>query len=280
MKIRINTLISILACAELSNAQVIPHPEKHHFYFEAGVTQSKVKNENMDWDKTIHTESTIQPDLGIGYSKLLGRNTFFYFGFKYREFATLITCKGAFKNAELKVDKDNYLYYLLTEADYTDKMHITTLTLPIGIKFIIGNPGHCRLLLQAAIEPTFFIKSNEERKGSMETKGMYPDAQYINVVHVINNIPSYGYYAQSVRDKKIPNSGMVWGFSTGVGCTAPVNSTVDLTFILGYYTSAGDLINKNDRGSNYKNLEGSTRGYKKTSLSSVSINIGLTIKKI
>ncbi len=271
-------IIIFLAASNFLFAQDIASIEKGHFYLEGGIAQTKLKNENLENDKTIHIESTLQPDIGMGFSTRLKGISFFYFGLKYREFATLVTCNGAFKNSELKVDKDNYLYYLLSEADYTSKMHVTSLTIPIGLKIISGNPNKCRLIVQAAIEPSLILKATNEQKGTIETKGMYPDAQFSNLVHIISNIPSYGYSSKSVRDEQIPAKELVWGFSGGFGCTAPLDKRIDLFFMLGYYLSAGDIIKKEDQGSKYVNLEGTSKSYKKTTLSSVSINVGLAIK--
>ncbi len=259
-------------------AQDQPHPQKSYFYLEAGISRTHLVNENLSSDKTLFTEATMQPNIGLGYSFRMGSNMFFYLGGHFRSFATMITCKGSFQNPELKVDKDNYLYYLLSEANYTDKRGVTTLTFPLGFKLSSVNTSFCRVVAQAAIEPSFILQSSDDRKGSIETKGMYPDAQYSNVFHIINNVPNYGYNTRGVSDEAISNSGLVLGFSLGIGAAAPINNRIDLLFNVGYFTTAGDIINKEDRDQDYTNLEGRKMDYKKTSLSSVSINLGLAIK--
>jgi len=271
-------LIILFMSAQLLPAQQLPTPSKWNFGLGAGTVSSKLKNENIKADETLNTESKHHPFIEINILRRLDNNFYFSAGISYLEYSTLSDCSGIFISSALKTDTDGYDYHPFYDADFKIERKITTLSVPLGIKVLSGQPGKTRLQLETGIQSSFVISSAFKQEGHFERKGLYNDPLYTNVHILLEDIPRLNYGNNSMnKDTSLSAKSILLNWYISAGISAPVSARTDIYF-KGYLTIGLGDITPREYQKAYTDLMGRSNDYKKTTLFAAGIVAGILLR--
>ena len=218
---------------------------------------------------------TCQTAVNAAPQKIFGR--LFFTGFRFNTYQSTSVCNGWFKGP-LSVDKDNFYYYPTYEADFIEENKISTLSIPIAYQFTTNQNKPSHFSFELGILNNFLLDNSIEIDGFYELRGMYPDAVYYNVFHLIEQSFQYGYSRYAPQRKYQVLKSFFISTYCGIGFTSSISNRVSLFTQLRYQLSLGDVINKKKQDIDYVDLTGYQSNYQKTNLKGMGFECGLSIR--
>ncbi|MFI5219374.1 MAG: hypothetical protein ACHQNT_07775 [Bacteroidia bacterium] len=263
----------------LVKGQETPKEKKWNYNFGIGYLKTKVKNENVWNDEVLTSNSKNKPVIEIQVSRKLGNGFNFFFGMSFEQYATVSESDGIFKSGILKTDADGYYYYPYFETEYTEERKVSLIGFPVGLRVLAGNPQKAELLIEVGIKPSMVPSAKFIEKGSYERKGYYPDANYYNVFHILEDIDVLDYKKYSKNaDNELGIKSFLFNTFIAAGITSPVSNKTAI-YIKGYFTtSIGDVNDAYNKDISYVNLLGVSKSYQKTTLFGIGFMFGVILK--
>jgi hypothetical protein len=252
-------------------------PEKEFSIF-FGPAFTNIKSTNLSFDQYASTKGTNWFTAGLQYSKYFNKNMGFLIGIEYSKYQNVTTYKGAFRSTEKSVDSDGYYYYKVSEANYTDKRTVNSANVPIGLRIQVPMKDKAQFFIDMGVTLNFIASAKIEEKGTLNTKGAYPNVNYDNVFLYVENDPYYGYKDNTYNSViDIPVRRVNLSYFIGAGIKAKI---ADYKYILispTYCNGITDFVNKDNRNS-YTNVFGEKSPYTKFSLTQMALKIGVVFE--
>ena len=240
-----------------------------------GPSFTNIKNDNLLNDKYGSSKGALWFNAGISYCKYFNKNLGFLLGLEYSKYKNVTTYKGAYRSDEKTVDKDGYLYYAVSEADYKDTRTVNSAEVPLGLRLQVPISKNAEFFVDFGIRLDFIASAKIESKGTLDKKGAYPNINYDNVFFVIENDSYYGFTNSTYSSKiDIPVNRVNMSYFFGGGVKANLGEKSFVIINPCYMMGINDFTNKSSRPE-YINVFGEKSPYKKFTLMQLAFRIGI-----
>jgi Outer membrane protein beta-barrel domain len=276
MKKKIAHFFLLFIIAQSSNAQTTEPLKKWSYSFGLGYLQSIIKNKNINEDEALRIKNEAGPYAEFHFFYPIKPSLSFFTGLNFSRYSTVSKSNGIFKAFSLKRDIDGYEYYPVVETSFSERRNITFFSLPIGFKKVFQPENNASAFFEAGFLTNYTVKATIVGEGTLEKKGMYLDDRYSNVYHILESVPRLGYVEVLKNEtNEIPISIVNFSYFFSLGFKIAATDKTDL-FFKGYYNaSLVDIIKKDEQKKDYQEVSGELDPYKKTTVSSMGIILGL-----
>lgn len=240
-----------------------------------GPSFTNIKNDNLLFDKYASSKGTNWFNAGFNYCKYFNKNLGLLIGLEYSMYKNVTTYKGAYRSTEKSVDRDGYIYYAVSEADYKDTRTVQCGEIPIGLRLQVPTGNNAQFFVDFGFRLNFIGSAKISQKGTLSKKGAYPNVNYDNVFLYIEDDAYYGFINStysSVID--IPVSRINLGYFIGGGVKAKLTESKYLIVNPSYMNGFSDLVKK-DAQAEYVNIFGEKTPYKKFTLTQFALRVGI-----
>lgn len=240
-----------------------------------GPSFTNIKNDNISSDQYASTKGTNWFNLGINYCKYINKNLGLVIGLEYSRYQNITSYQGAFRSTEKSIDKDGYIYYAVSEANYKDTRTVNCGEVPIALRLQVPVNKTAEFFVDFGVRLNFVASAKIESKGTLNKKGAYPNVNYDNVFILIDNDPYYGYTNNTYNSKiDIPSNRVNISYFIGGGIKTKLSEKSFIIINPCYMKSITDFINKENRPE-YVNVFGVKSAYKKFTLTQFALRVGV-----
>lgn len=245
-----------------------------------GITS--IKNENISSINLSENQHEWQTKNGSGL--VIGGGFNYYFndaigissGLELITFSTEYSLSGSFKDNEYSYDNSgnegiNH-YYMMVDASYDSLVNVSSINLPLVLKYNFGKPGSFGFSVDAGLKLSYTMSAKYTLSGNLATSGHYPD-YFISIYPegIVQDDPQLGFVNKSNIDetgnvdlKKLNVSGYA-----KISFVVPVNYYSSFEFGPEVYYGIGDLSNK----TTYKDIFGKESTHKPVNVSFIGVNV-------
>lgn len=252
-------------------------PEKEFSLF-VGPSFTNIKNDNLLYDKYASSKGANWFNAGLSYCKYFNKNLGFIIGLEYSRYRNVTSYKGAFMSREKSVDPDGYLYYAVSEADYTVTRTVHAGEVPIGLRLQVPITENSSFFIDFGLRLNFIGSAKIVERGTLNKKGAYPNSTFDNVFLYIEDDAYYGFINSTYNTKiDIPVSRVNLGYFIGGGIKAKLSENKYLLVYPTYMNGISDLVKK-DATTEYVNIFGEKTPHKKYTLNQMALRIGIVFE--
>jgi hypothetical protein len=269
--------ISVLFLCFLSSltAQDTKSFREKEFSILVGPSITNIKNDNISSDQYATTKGANWFNFGINYCKYFNKNIGLLIGLEYSRYKNETSYKGAFRSTDKSVDRDGYIYYAVSEADYKDTRTVHCGEVPIGLRLQVPLNKNAEFFVDFGVRLDFIASAKIESKGTLNKKGAYPNPNYDNVFILIDSDPYYPYTNTTYNSKiDIPVNRVNFSYFVGGGIKASLGENSFIVINPCYMKSITDFTNKENRPE-YINVFGAKTAYKKYTLTQFALRVGV-----
>ena len=271
-------LAVVLFLVKVATAQDTKSYSDKEFSLIIGPSLTNVKNDNLESDKYASSKGSVWFNLGIGFCKYFNKNFGFITGIEYSRYSNVTSYRGAYRSDNKSVDKDGYLYYAVSEADYKETRNIHTAEVPLGLRLQVPLNDKAQFFIDFGIRMNFIGSAKVIRNGTLNKKGAYPNNTFDNVFLYIEDDAYLGFTNSSYYSTiDIPVNRINIGYFIGGGVKARLSENKFLLVYPTYINGITDLVKK-DSASEYVNIFGEKTPYKKYTLNQIALRIGIVFE--
>lgn len=278
MKKLVFILAISLFSAEIIIAQDTKSTPGNEFSLFIGPSITNIKNDNISNDKYASSKGANWLNAGFGFCKYFNKNFGMLLGLEYSMYKNEASYKGAYRSEEKSVDRDGYLYYAVSEADYKVTRTVHCGEVPVGLRLQVPINDKSQFFVDLGLRLNFIASAKVSQKGTLNRKGAYPSSSYDNVFLYIEDDTYYGFTNNTynmVTD--IPVSRVNLGYFIGGGVKAKITDNKYLIVNPSYMNGISDLVKK-DGTSDYVDIFGEKTPHKKFTLSQFALRIGIVFE--
>jgi hypothetical protein len=264
-------------------AQVVPdlakitHPlGKRELSVVAGPVYTNIQNANLKNDKYASTRGTISPNMGINYYLPFDKYIGYGAGIEFSRYTNITDYKGYFRYPQTRIDNAGYLYYPLVEANYSNTITLTSIDMPLTLRFHAPIAKNLELFIDGGMKVNAVLSYEMVRSGIYNTKGLYPLRNGGNSVYeLVENTPSLGYVNTTYNHNvtTIPTSKVGLGVIGTIGLKAETSDRLFWTFHFLYFKGLNDLNSESE--SSYVNIFGDKSPHSKYTALQMGLRVGL-----
>lgn len=275
MKNKYNILLALLISAASFFAQDSESFKDKEFSIFIGLSNTKIVNDNIFSDKYASSRGTNWINLGFNYCKYFNKNFGFLIGFEYSGYRSITEYKGSFWSESTQVDRDGYIYYAVSDANYTHTRTVQAGEVPIQLRINAPLNSNTQFFIDAGFKINFIGSAKNKQEGTFETKGAYPHTTFDNVYFLIEDDTYYGYkeYKYNTTISMEP-SRVNLAYVLGFGIKAKVSEKAFLLINPSYTKSITDVVSKNNRP-DYVDVFGEKKAHSKYLLQQFAIRFGV-----
>lgn len=245
------------------------------FSLFVGPSITDILNDNIKQDQYANTRGANRLNFGFNYSKYFNKNFGFVLGVEYSGYKNITDYRGSFWSTSTKEDQDGYMYYAVSEANYTDTRIVHMCEIPLQLRVQGNINSKTQFFVDAGIRMDFVVSAKLKQKGTFETKGAYPHSTFDNVYLLIEEEPYYGfksYYYNSSKD--IGTSKANFAYTFGFGVKTAISDKAFIVFNPIYSKTFTDLVFYNSR-TDYVDVFGEKKAHSKYLLRQFAIRFGV-----
>lgn len=248
---------------------------KVRFSIGASYLQTKIKNKNYQLDETIKVKNNATRNAEIQLLFPFKRSSYFIMGIQYTNYSTDLVSQGLYKAPFSKIDKDGFYYYPLYKTDFEIKHTIHTLSAPLGIRKLLSSSNQNSTYFEAGVSVNYILKNQYQNSGYYELKGLYPDAKYINLFYLLEDVPRLGFDKYQLAENKTDNYYPInLNYFLSCGGNLAKFRVMEIFYKV-YVTSSVIDISKKDTNPRYEKITTEKLKYSKTTLVAYGISVGL-----
>lgn len=249
------------------------------FTISGGLMQGKVKNVNFDDDEKLIRRQKMSTPAQVGFSYRLGKASYLKSGLRLSGYQTEYISQGTFIGSS-RQDPDGYQYRPMVTADYTIKSRMNLVSVPIIFEFTSIDEGPVHFSFEIGMFTAFAGGFAFQSEGKYKREGLYPDENYINVNHIVSDIPEYGYGTYGAKDYRLNTRSVLMSAYSSIGYVADITPKAHIGTKVFLEKVMGDVIKKSDRDVPFEDVLDRSRAYEKTTLfgfgAELEISIDLT----
>jgi hypothetical protein len=266
--------VALIASVSITAQDTKSLPEKEFSIF-VGPSLTNIKNDNLSSDPYASSKGTVWFNGGINYCSYFHKNVGILLGLEYSRYKNVTAYQGAYRSETKSVDRDGYIYYSVSEANYKDTRTVTTVDVPLGFRLQVPISDKAQFFVDLGIRMNFVGGAKIEQKGNLDKKGAYPYTNFDNLYLYVEEDSYYGYANYNYDSKiDIPVNRVNLSYFFGAGVKAKLTEKSYLIINPTFMKGINDFTSKNSRPE-YTNIFGEKSPYKKFILTQFALRVGI-----
>jgi len=141
--------------------------------FFAGPAGSTIKNENIARDKYALRQWCLSPEFGISYLVPAGEQIAYSAGLEFNQFKSQVLYRGYFRSEVEKKDRRGSPYIPVMESNYTSRLSLTTLDVPVSIRARFRVMQGLQAFIEGGVRLSALLSASQTLDGYLSKKGLY-----------------------------------------------------------------------------------------------------------